>query len=64
MKLLSRELKLGIKEIPGDEGFSSTRAELLFLDSAVRLLRLGLNEEEVLDFLTNLYSVTAEELGA
>lgn len=60
---LNREFKNSIKEIPGEQGFWKAETELLYLDTAVRLLKLGLNEEEVLDLLTNLYSITASEFG-
>jgi len=55
-------LKNKVEKIPGDEGFTKAGEE--FHKVAVQLLEKGLEEDEILQILTDLYWAAASEYGA
>lgn len=52
-----------ISKIPGDQGFWKSNTSSAYQAAADRLLILGMSEDDIIEFLSNLYFSTAEEYG-
>ena len=52
-----------IKEIPGPEGFWTSGCEDAYRAAAIRMDHAGMDQDEILDILQELYNATRGEYG-
>jgi len=58
-----KSLRTRVKEIPGKDGFWSSSSEETFQEAAMLMTKRGLDVEDTIEILTDVYSAVANEFG-